>query len=592
MKYFSFQSSYKSVLSFALFILLTTSSIPLLSQTKSFSGAWRTSFGKLTMAVNGGSVSGVYQAGANAGKVSGRLSGDGTLLTGRWSLEGKSGRLIFRLVPGKNGFVGDWWEGQQQPKGKWIGVRMGGGQTAGTINVADYQGSFHSNYGKMTFQVTDNRVTGTFTGAKNQGTFNGTIDPRTNKLVANWKDANTSGRMILKMLKGENSFNGEWWYADNEYGGFWYGSRALAVEGCISGDCNDGRGQYIWADGSRYGGGWQGNQYQGSGYQFNPRGGLVNKGIWVKGIYRGKVLSGNCIDGNGKIALVDGSTYEGTFAGGMPQGEGIFVYENGDRFTGGVQNGLPHGEGTYEWAENGDKLNGNFRRGKIRGKATYTFVNGDQYTGIFRRGKREGAGKMVWQNGDSYEGLWKNGLMQGKGSYQYKDGDKYTGNFNQGLKSGEGTYTFANGNAFTAVWKEDGVDEYDSAESGYAGIAEGSGNLSLPLILKNAHPGDARITNLEARPLVYVISKSHKVSGKETILDYYIVYGDRNQPAPDEEEIAALVSEKSGKDVSGIYQVDKVSNPFTRIKQIMSRQGIGSDARVSSIYRGTYFITE
>jgi len=132
---------------FLLIVVLLTCSITttVISQTGSFAGNWITTLGTLDMGINGLNVSGSYISGSLTGVVDGKLSRDGKLLTGSWSLDNQGGRFILRLTREGNTFNGRWWKGTSQSGGEWIGIRKN--STASEISAATFSGAWVSNYG-------------------------------------------------------------------------------------------------------------------------------------------------------------------------------------------------------------------------------------------------------------------------------------------------------------------------------------------------------------------------------------------------------------------------------------------------------------
>ncbi|MEM9931774.1 MAG: hypothetical protein AAF840_18370, partial [Bacteroidota bacterium] len=60
----------------------------------------------------------------------------------------------------------------------------------------------------------------------------------------------------------------------------------------------------------------------------------------------GQCISGNCQQGQGILLFADGSTYSGAFLQGQPHGTGLCEYANGTRYQGSWKDGRPHGKGT------------------------------------------------------------------------------------------------------------------------------------------------------------------------------------------------------------------------------------------------------
>ena len=70
-----------------------------------------------------------------------------------------------------------------------------------------------------------------------------------------------------------------------------------------------------------------------------------------------------CKEGKGKYVYGDGSKYIGFFKEGKPEGEGTCIYANGDKYVGGWARHAPHGEGVMYY-QNGRVLGAKWSYGK------------------------------------------------------------------------------------------------------------------------------------------------------------------------------------------------------------------------------------
>ncbi len=94
-------------------------------------------------------------------------------------------------------------------------------------------------------------------------------------------------------------------------------------------------------------------------------------------------ISGNCEDGRGVYAYDSGDVYTGEWKAGQRDGKGLFRYANGDRFDGLWQEDLKQGAGVYTFAS-GEVLSGNFSEGRMQGRGRYRFKDGSLFEGDFQ----------------------------------------------------------------------------------------------------------------------------------------------------------------------------------------------------------------
>jgi hypothetical protein len=88
---------------------------------------------------------------------------------------------------------------------------------------------------------------------------------------------------------------------------------------CISGDCDNGYGIYLWDGGDKYDGDWKNGEMYGHGaYYFGDSG---NR-------YAGEVKNG-FRDGLGKFTWADGDQYIGEFKANQMSGYGMYIYSDG-----------------------------------------------------------------------------------------------------------------------------------------------------------------------------------------------------------------------------------------------------------------------
>ena len=102
---------------------------------------------------------------------------------------------------------------------------------------------------------------------------------------------------------------------------FLFLSTSVFADSCVSGDCNNGYGTYVWDSGE-----FKGDKYVGE-----------NKN--------------NLADGQGTYTYASGSKYVGEWKNDVRHGQGTFTFADGDKYVGEFKNGTKHGNGTYTFAD-------------------------------------------------------------------------------------------------------------------------------------------------------------------------------------------------------------------------------------------------
>jgi len=267
--------------------------------------------------------------------------------------------------------------------------------------------------------------------------------------------------------------------------------REANKEGCVTGDCINGQGIYIYPSGAVYIGEFRGGEIHGVGVCYysdgskyqgewafrypNGRGtktctdGAKRTGLWKNGqpvdangnientlattevadIQTG-CLSGNCDKGNGVLAYPDGSKYEGQFANGKPNGYGAFFYPNypnSDKYVGNFLNGVKHGTGTL-YKSTGGTQTGQWREGEYVGERLAA------QTGCIQGDCQNGEGTYIFKNGAKYIGKFYNRLPNGKGNAEYPNGERYEGEWASGSFNGYGTLYLVDGGKVNGYWRE------------------------------------------------------------------------------------------------------------------------------------------
>lgn len=141
----------------------------------------------------------------------------------------------------------------------------------------------------------------------------------------------------------------------------------------------------------------------------------------------GGCVSGNCQNGFGKYIYTNG-TYEGNFTNGQWRGKGKKTFPNGDIYEGEYNGFKSNGYGVLTWAK-GEKYEGNFVDGKAEGQGTFYYLDGTRYTGNLSNFSRSGYGVYYYLDGSVYSGNWTNGQKNGQGNLEYPSGKVENGTF-------------------------------------------------------------------------------------------------------------------------------------------------------------------
>lgn len=271
----------------------------------------------------------------------------------------------------------------------------------------------------------------------------------------------------------------------------------LILAQCVSGDCQNGQGTYVYPSGAKYVGEFKdgeihgvgvcyytnGSKYSGQWTHRYPEGkgtktypdGTKRSGFWLKGQMvdeDGNILedtwaakgeeeddgtdiqsgciSGDCENGEGVFAYADGSRYEGAFSNGQLQGQGTFYYTNGDKYTGAFKNNYSHGKGIFFYAD-GTKTVGEWVEGEFYGESWVALgkegcISGDCTNGVGTYIFKDGAAK--------YEGQFEEGVASGKGKCTYANGEYYEGFWKNGSFDGLGVLHLSDGKKVAGDWQE------------------------------------------------------------------------------------------------------------------------------------------
>lgn len=96
--------------------------------------------------------------------------------------------------------------------------------------------------------------------------------------------------------------------------------------------------------------------------------------------------NGDCNNGKGRFLFANGDRYIGEFKKGLPDGRGAYYYTNGDVYKGQFKEGERHGYGTMKWKA-GEMYIGEYVRNQREGEGTYYFADGNVKHGVFKMGE-------------------------------------------------------------------------------------------------------------------------------------------------------------------------------------------------------------
>jgi hypothetical protein len=121
-------------------------------------------------------------------------------------------------------------------------------------------------------------------------------------------------------------------------------------------------------------------------------------------------LHGDCYNGHGTKRYPSGNQYTGTYKDAFRDGQGIFTFTNGDKYIGEYNHGKRMGIGVYYFTD-GETYEGEYSNDRRNGFGIYTLTNGARYEGEYRDGKKHGFGKFIFPDGKVMNGNWDSGAF-------------------------------------------------------------------------------------------------------------------------------------------------------------------------------------
>jgi len=359
---------------------------------------------------------------------------------------------------------------------------------------------------------------------------------------------------------------------------------------CTAGDCQNGKGTYIFPSGAKYTGDFKdgeihgvgvcyytnGSKYSGQWLHRYPEGkgtktfadGTKRTGDWQKGqpidengeviVFTAKgeaeeddgtdiqtgCITGDCEKGEGVFAYADGSRYEGQFANGKLQGFGTLFSANGDKFVGSFENNFQNGSGTMFHAD-GTKSVGQWMEGEFYGD-TFREMG---IEGCQQGDCENGEGTYIYKGGEAkYVGHFKDGLANGSGTCYYANGERYKGDWSGGTFEGIGTLYMLDGTQVVGYWKEGTYMSKEAPEDLAAAKTETTTTASEKVDLMAVK--EARGMKVWA-VVIGVADYSHMPALKYTDDDAYRVFSFLKSPAGGalkDDQIRILIDENATKE--------------------------------------------
>jgi len=336
-----------------------------------------------------------------------------------------------------------------------------------------------------------------------------------------------------------------------------------------------------------------------------------------------KCVSGNCLNGFGKYLFANGVAYEGYFVNGSANGKGKVTYKDGGSYVGDLVNGKMEGRGIFLYA-NGNTYDGGWLNNVKSGQGTQTLkASGELYVGQFAGDKRNGKGKATYKNGDIYDGDWVNGLREGQATYTFTNGSYYIGGFLKDKQHGTGKqFNKLTNNTIEGIWK-DGIF-VNSAATTKVIPADSGPKLPVDATATQLRETlNGKYDYLDRKPLTYILTnkktnevlryqiefindggklafrwkESTKKEQSETLVitdeglrsanKYVNFFASRTVIAPDK-EVAFILSQKLHKDLKDKNEISldlgSGLKRFTFLMSLSASSGTYTDKRIKVLH--------
>ena len=190
-------------------------------------------------------------------------------------------------------------------------------------------------------------------------------------------------------------------------------------------------------------------------------------------VMAGECVAGNCANGQGTYMYAEGFKYVGEWKNNKRNGQGTLTSPGGGKYEGEFKDDEFNGQGTL-LMDNGTKYVGEFKDGLYNGLGSLTLENGDKYVGAFKDNKRNGQGKYTFANGNKIVGRWKdNKQVKGESNFIETSENKAKRD-----TSNDDLYLYNKNEKYFEVYKEDSENK-KKAKNTFNAAARCYNSLSL-----------------------------------------------------------------------------------------------------------------
>jgi len=284
-----------------------------------------------------------------------------------------------------------------------------------------------------------------------------------------------------------DKYTGDWVNQKMHGNGAYYYKNGNIYKGQFKHNKLEGIGTVVFYTGAKYTGNYLNNKANGEGTYFHKNG-KVEKGLWINGVFAGKnsnkkkgCISGDCKNGFGTYIFPNGEKYIGNTKNMKRNGQGTYFFTSGEWYNGTWKNNIRHGQGVNYFAD-GEKYDGQWIDGYRHGYGTHYYVDGTKKSGMWENNRYVGTGKnnygcisgncidgygvYRWKQGEFYVGEWKNNKRNGQGRNVWANGETYEGNWLNDKRNNYGIQTFPKKENQKGFWKEDKFISKNAAKSG------------------------------------------------------------------------------------------------------------------------------